>query len=165
MARVRAPWCRGVVVGSLSAMLVLIVTGAAAASGSAVSIKDFAYSPTTLTVHVGDTVTWSNMEDSSSHVPHTATAADRSWNTGVIQPGSAGSVTFRTAGTFAYLCTIHPDMTGTIVVLAAAPATDTIPLGGGGVGGSATGGLLVIGLAGLLGGAIVRRRTRESSRR
>jgi len=50
---------------------------------------------------------------------HTATASDGSFDTGTIAPGGSGSVTFNTPGTYSYFCAIHPDMTGTITVVAA----------------------------------------------
>ena len=86
----------------------------AAPSGEdhAVQIKGFAFAPRTITVKVGDTVTWTN-EDSARH---TATADDGSFDTGLLAKGQSGSVTFDTPGTYMYFCTPHPNMKGTIVV-------------------------------------------------
>ncbi len=78
------------------------------------TISDFKFTPGSLTIHVGDTVTWTNAGPTS----HTATATDHSFDTGVLAKGASGSHTFTTAGTFSYICTIHPFMKGTIVVLA-----------------------------------------------
>jgi plastocyanin len=89
---------------------------ARAARDPAVTIADFSFSPATTTVHVGDTVSWSNDGPSS----HTATAQDGSFNTGVLQKGAGASHTFGRPGTFSYFCQIHPFMHGTIVVVAAA---------------------------------------------
>ena len=116
--------------GLVGAMLALGAVGAGAvlAADHAVSISGFAYSPPSLTVTVGDTVTWTNNED----VPHTATADGGSFDTGTLDQGASNTVTFNTAGTFPYHCTIHTQMTGTITVEAAAPT------GGGGGGGGAT---------------------------
>ncbi len=96
---------------------------ARAASDPAVTIADFQFGPSSVTVHVGDTVTWSNSGPSA----HTATASDHSFDTGILQKGASGSHTFTQAGTFPYVCSIHPFMHGTIVVLAnaAAPAPST----------------------------------------
>jgi len=116
--------------------LVLAIGGALGLAGSvlaadqAVTIASFAFSPASLTVTAGDSVTWSNNDSTG----HTATAGDGSFDTGTIAPGATASVTFATAGTFAYACTIHPTMTGTIVVEAAAGS------GGGSSGGSGGGG-------------------------
>jgi plastocyanin len=95
-----------------------------AASDPAVTIADFHFTPPTTTVHVGDTITWTNDGPSS----HTATAKDGSFNTGTLSKGQSASHTFTKPGTYAYVCTIHPFMHGTITVLAAAataPAPST----------------------------------------
>ena len=89
-----------------------------AAASSGVNIKNFAFTPATVSVHVGDTITWSN----NDIAPHTATASDGSFNTGTINQGKSASHTFSKAGTFAYICSIHPNMHGTVVVAAAAGA-------------------------------------------
>jgi LPXTG-motif cell wall-anchored protein len=88
-----------------------------------VTIADFHFSPNATTVHVGDTITWTNDGPSG----HTATASDGSFNTGVLQKGQSASHTFTKAGTFAYVCQIHPFMHGTIVVLASTSSTTTQP--------------------------------------
>jgi plastocyanin len=92
---------------------------ARAASDPGVAISDFKFGPASVTVHVGDTVTWSNNGPSS----HTATARNGSFDTGTLAGGSGGSHTFGQAGTFAYYCKIHPFMHGTVVVLASAATT------------------------------------------
>ncbi len=86
-------------------------------AGSAqVTISNFAFGPSTMTVSVGTTVTWMNADTA----PHTSTADATSafqWDTGTINPGAAsGPVQFTQAGTFTYHCNIHPFMHGTIVV-------------------------------------------------
>jgi LPXTG-motif cell wall-anchored protein len=98
------------------------------AASASVTMGDFFFQPASVTVAVGDTVTWHN----SGQAPHTATADDGSFDTGTIQPGGSGSHTFNSAGTFSYICTIHPNMKGTVRVLASSS-------GGGGSKGS-TGG-------------------------
>lgn len=81
-------------------------------SGGTVAIKNFAFAPTPITVSRGTVVTWTNQDASV----HTATAVDRSFDTGNIEPGKSASHTFSTPGTFAYRCAIHQYMTGSIVV-------------------------------------------------
>jgi LPXTG-motif cell wall-anchored protein len=93
----------------------------AAASDPTVTIADFQFTPATITIHVGDTVTWVNNGPSA----HTATAGNNSFNTGVLQKGQSASHTFTTAGTFSYICSIHPFMHGTVVVLANATTPST----------------------------------------
>ena len=83
------------------------------------TIADFSFTPASITIHVGDTVTWTNHGPSA----HTATANNGSFNTGVLQKGQSASHTFTTAGTFAYICSIHPFMHGTVVVLANTTST------------------------------------------
>lgn len=98
---------------------------ARAAGDPAVGIADFHFTPATLTIHVGDTVSWTNSGPSS----HTATARDGSFNTGQLSRGHSASHTFTAPGTYAYFCSIHPFMHGTVTVLAAttspAPAAAT----------------------------------------
>jgi plastocyanin len=78
-----------------------------------VTMINISYSPSTLTVSKGTTVTWQNNDG----VTHTSTSDDGLWDTGNIAPGSSKGVTFSIAGTFKYHCTIHgPNMSGTIVV-------------------------------------------------
>jgi hypothetical protein len=101
------------------------VTVAAAASGS-VTISDFQFAPASITVDVGDTVTWSN----AGPTAHSATATGGSVDTGIFSEGQSRSHTFDEAGTFAYICTPHPQMKGTVTVRAAAAQ------GGGGEGSS-----------------------------
>jgi plastocyanin len=114
---------RGLVGASVTAaVLSLVLAPMALASDHAVDIAGFAFSPQTITVAVGDTVTWTNADAQG----HTATADDGSFDTGTIARNTSKSVTFDTAGTFAYHCRIHPSMTATISVAAAPPATDTV---------------------------------------
>src|SRR5262245_45402399 len=71
-----------------------------------------AYSPNPVTISVGGTITWTNNDSTT----HTATANDASFDSGSIAPGRTFSGTFWTAGSFAYKCTLHPGMVGTITV-------------------------------------------------
>jgi plastocyanin len=89
--------------------------GAAAEAPRAekVEIVDFAYDPDPVTVAVGGKVTWLNQDSA----PHTATAEDESFDTGTLDQGKLGSETFKEAGTFSYICTIHPTMKGTVEVV------------------------------------------------
>jgi plastocyanin len=86
-----------------------------ATAAAADQIIDFAFSPSAITIHVGDTITWTNV----GKAPHSATAYDHSFDTGILRPGQSASHTFTIAGTFTYYCIVHPYMHGTITVLAA----------------------------------------------
>jgi plastocyanin len=111
---------------SVAAILVGILAAGAStvlAADQAVDIAGFAFSPQSITVNVGDTVTWTNADAQR----HSATADDASFDTGTIARGASASETFATAGTFGYHCKVHPTMTGTVVVRAAAGGGATIP--------------------------------------
>ena len=79
------------------------------------TISDFKFSPKTVTVNEGDSVTFTN----DGPTVHTATAEDGSFDTGNLNAGDSDTVTFDSAGTIAYICTPHPFMKGTVVVQAA----------------------------------------------
>ncbi len=85
--------------------------GSIPADAGTVGIADFTFNPATVNVPVGGSVTWTNNDAQQ----HTATAAGN-FDAGAIQPGSSATVAFETAGTFAYICSFHPFMTGTVVV-------------------------------------------------
>jgi plastocyanin len=87
-------------------------TGSSVMAKNAVSIQNMAFSPATMTVKVGDKVTWTNQDS----VGHSATADDSSFDTGVIEQGQSGSSTFAKAGTYTYHCSVHPNMKATIIV-------------------------------------------------
>ena len=124
--RLRARFVGGVI-GAVVALAA--VAGTALAADHAVGISGFAFSPATVTVAVGDTVTWTNADQ----VPHTATADAGAFDTGTLDNGGSNTVTFSTAGTFPYHCSVHPQMTGTVVVEAASSSGG----GGSGSGGNA----------------------------
>lgn len=89
-----------------------------------VSITDGAFSPATLTIAAGDTVTWRNDDDR----PHTVTAGDGSFDSGNLDPGQTFTMTFASARSVGYVCAYHDDMTATLTVGAtAAPAPASVP--------------------------------------
>ena len=98
-----------------------------AAAANAVTIQNFAFGPPTVNVKVGDTVTWTNRDSTA----HTATATGGGFNTGTINPGKSASATFSKAGTFAYICAIHPNMHGKIVVTGASAGGGSSSAGSG----------------------------------
>jgi plastocyanin len=77
-----------------------------------VKIDNFSFGPGTLTVPVGTTVTWTNRDD----IPHTAVSTDGAFKSKVMDTDEKFSYTFTKAGTFPYFCSIHPKMTGKVVV-------------------------------------------------
>ena len=82
------------------------------ANGNQVAIDGFAFAPATLTVSAGTTVTWTNRDEE----PHTVAASDGSFHSPGMGTGATFTHTFATAGTFDYVCSIHPMMRGTVVV-------------------------------------------------
>lgn len=84
----------------------------AKAGKNAVTIQNFAFSPATITIKAGQSVTWTN-EDS---IGHSATADDNSFDTGVLPQGQSKSITFAKAGTYTYHCSVHPNMKATVIV-------------------------------------------------
>jgi plastocyanin len=87
-------------------------SGEAVRSGK-VSVVDYSFSPTTVTIQAGGKVIWKN----DGQQPHTATADDGSFDTGTIDPGKLKSESFKDTGTFTYICSIHPQMKGTVKVV------------------------------------------------
>jgi len=77
-----------------------------------VKIDNFSFGPQTLTVAAGTTVTWTNRDD----IPHTVVADDKSFKSKVLDTDEKFSYTFAKAGTYPYFCSIHPKMTGKVVV-------------------------------------------------
>jgi plastocyanin len=82
------------------------------AASLAVKIDNFAFGPQAITVPVGTTVTWTNSDD----IPHTAVSTDGVFKSKVMDTDEKFSYTFTKAGTYPYYCTIHPKMTGQVVV-------------------------------------------------
>ena len=87
-------------------------TTTAATAANAAAIKGFAFQPDVLKVEVGAKVTWTNDDT----VAHTVTADTNSFASGNLQPGGSFSFTFTRPGTYAYHCSIHPSMHGSVVV-------------------------------------------------
>lgn len=75
-----------------------------------ITIKNFAFNPNSITIKSGTTVVWTN-KDSTAH-----TVTGDSFSSGQIQPGESFQFAFSTPGTYNYHCSIHPSMTGKIIV-------------------------------------------------
>ena len=112
--------------GAAAAVLVLLTVAApVVAADKRVTITDFRFVPRVVTIGVGDRVTWVN----DDAVEHDADGAG--WSTSLLAQGERDSVRFNRAGTYRYICSIHPTMTGTVVVRASGgvtPDTATEPL-------------------------------------
>ena len=84
----------------------------AAANTMEVKIDNFTFAPQRLTVKAGTTVTWTNEDD----IPHTVVANQKAFKSKVLDTDDKYTFTFTTAGTYDYFCSLHPHMTGTVVV-------------------------------------------------
>jgi plastocyanin len=85
----------------------------AKATKTEIVIDNFTFSPKTFTAPVGATVTWANHDS----VPHVVTSADEQFkNSPVLKTGQRFSNTFASGGTYSYFCSIHPRMTGKVIV-------------------------------------------------
>ena len=112
-------WIAGVVMPVMIAMLLLFAGSSRAAasdqpSGANVGVKidNFVFGPQAITVPVGTTVTWTNSDD----IPHTAVSTDGVFKSKVMDTDEKFSYTFTKAGTYSYYCSVHPKMTGQVVV-------------------------------------------------
>ena len=112
-------WVAGLAMPVVIAMFLLVAgspsvtaSNRPSAANAAVKIDNFVFGPQTLTVPVGTTVTWTNSDD----IPHTSVSTDGVFKSKVLDTDEKFSYTFTKAGTYPYYCTIHPKMTGTVVV-------------------------------------------------
>jgi plastocyanin len=111
-------------------LLTALGSGIAIAADGSIEMRDFAFSPQTVEIRVGDRVTWTNRDG----VEHNAT--NGSFDTGLLAEGESASIRFIAAGTYEFFCTPHPSMTGTVIVRStAAPPTDTVAPATGALGG------------------------------
>ena len=88
------------------------VTASSGPTTHYIDIVNFAFSPSSITINVGDTIIWTNNDAAS----HTVTSDDGLFNSGGISQSSTWSYTFNSSGTFGYHCAPHPGMTGTVIV-------------------------------------------------
>jgi len=110
----------GAAVGSLLAGGVLFAR--ADGMSSAVSIDNFSFSPATLTVKAGTTVTWTNRDD----IPHGIASSNSAFKRSqALDTDDSYSFTFTAPGTYQYFCYLHPHMVGSVVVQAATGSNAT----------------------------------------
>ena len=99
----------------LAAVALAVGAAYAATRGAAthtIVMEGVAFQPATITVDAGDTVVWVNKDA----FPHTATAQDKSFDSGEIGPAKTWKLVAKKKGTFAYVCAYHPTMKGTVIV-------------------------------------------------
>ena len=111
-------WIASLVTPLIAVLLLLAgspkvtATDQSSAAAAEVKIDNFVFGPQAITVPVGTTVTWTNSDDT----PHTAVSTDGVFKSKVMDTDEKFSYTFTKAGTYPYFCSVHPKMTGTIVV-------------------------------------------------
>jgi amicyanin len=112
-------WIAGLAAPVMIAMLLLFAglprvtaNDQPSAANAEVKIDNFSFGPETLRVPVGSTVTWTNKDD----IPHTTVSTDGAFKSKVMDTDEKFSYTFTKAGTYSYFCSVHPKMTGKVVV-------------------------------------------------
>jgi len=100
----------GGLMGSLAGFAVLAAP--AGAEDMTAKIENFTFVPQRMTIKAGTTVTWTNADD----IPHSVVSTTKAFRSKVLDTDDRFSFTFGTAGTYDYFCSLHPHMTGTIVV-------------------------------------------------
>jgi plastocyanin len=105
----------------VAASLVVSFLPRASAASHTVDIRNSAFNPSSTTIAPGDSVTWTNNDG----LTHTVTGTG--WGSGNLAAGATYTHQFNTTGDFAYHCTIHSFMTGTVHVSSASPPPTTTP--------------------------------------
>ena len=109
-------WSVGVLAAIASAMLlagaISLAQAAAADAGPQVIIDNYAFSPASLTVKVGTTVTWINQDDDA----HTVDSTQGKFKSGTMNKGGRFEFRFTEAGEYPFFCRFHPKMTGKVIV-------------------------------------------------
>jgi len=82
------------------------------AAGNQVTIDNFSFTPQTLTIPAGSTVTWTNKDD----VPHTVVATNQKFKSKALDTDETFSFTFTDPGTYEYFCSVHPKMVAKVIV-------------------------------------------------
>ncbi|MBV9344521.1 MAG: cupredoxin family copper-binding protein [Gammaproteobacteria bacterium] len=103
--------------GGLTAVLAAALLSASPAAlpadgGAQVEIKHFMFTPERITIHPGTTLRWVNRDEE----PHTIVSMDGIFRSQAVDGGETFTFRFDTPGTYRYVCTVHPQMTGTVVV-------------------------------------------------
>ena len=83
-----------------------------APAAAEVNIDNFSFSPATITVKAGTAITWTNRDD----IPHTVVADDKSFKSKALDTGDKFTFTATKPGTYSYFCSVHPKMTGKLIV-------------------------------------------------
>ena len=104
--------CLGIRLAVAAAIVLPLGVIGAHAEDMKVTIDNFTFAPAELKVKVGDTVTWTNHDD----IPHTVVSTEKRFASPVLDTDERFTYRFAAPGSYAYFCSIHPHMTGTITV-------------------------------------------------
>jgi len=96
-----------------AAQLQATLNGAPTTGVTQIEMRNFAYSPANVQIHVGTTLTWVNHDDA----PHTITFEQDGITSGMLAQNAQFHYTFNQIGTYTYHCTVHPEMLGKITVI------------------------------------------------
>ena len=107
-------FARTLALGAMAGFVAATMAAASPARAATIEVKidNFTFNPQQITVKAGDTVTWTNHDD----IPHTVTSKTMVFRSKAMDTDDKFSFTFATPGKFDYFCSLHPHMTGTIVV-------------------------------------------------
>jgi plastocyanin len=111
----RSTWILSIATLIVLALTALPTTQSAAAAGppsADIKIDNFSFTPQTITVKTGTQITWTNGDD----IPHTVVSEDKSFKSKVLDTDEKFVFTAAKPGTYSYFCSIHPKMTGKLVV-------------------------------------------------
>ncbi len=101
-----------IAISALAICAAVSLTAANSGSLGQITIDSFQFAPQNLTVKAGATVTWTNKDD----VPHTVVSTTKKFRSGVLNTDGKFSFTFNNPGTYEYFCSVHPQMTGKVIV-------------------------------------------------
>jgi plastocyanin len=104
---------RTLALGAMTGLVAVVIAGSPARTADIqVKIDNFTFNPQQITVKAGDTVTWTNHDD----IPHTVTSKTLLFRSKAVDTDDKFSFTFAKPGSYPYFCSLHPHMTGSIVV-------------------------------------------------
>lgn len=130
----------GLLLAGLAGILVLgspaMASAQTDASAEHITISHYSYAPASVSVASGTTVTWTNLDTVAHDV--TVTRGPALFHSPMLSKGQSWSFTFTLSGPYSYICSVHPDMHGSVTVAAAAPIASAGGATGPGAGSTAT---------------------------
>ena len=115
LTRISSSVVAAVLGAAVATATAVVLPGRADDAPQAVNVDNFTFNPQRLTIKAGSTVTWTNKDD----IPHAIASVSALFRSNALDTDDNYSFTFTSPGTYQYFCSLHPHMTGTIVVEAA----------------------------------------------